>query len=547
MNETTENNAEERANLTFEMEPDPKKKELAFKVVENIHRPLDKWAVAAILESMGLRDADAENEYGVASIFQLAEEIYDICHRDPEIRELLNQNIKEREKIETALKSFLKYYSRGLSFMMPVLGQIGLLFIFRYSLWAYIEFTEAQATVVALGTILSFIVTGGFIQAAGRDVLHYLNAREYRLARMAYMRLFRYQCVVVFGFAGILFGVNFLFPFFKMTMMVHSLIYFVLLSELWFSLTLLYLIKHYVAVLIVTVLGILPVWAVMNYTHWGIYNAHFTGLIFANLMAWIYGAYWFRKRIKAQKAKVPVRLPHRAITAYITSLYFVYGVLYFTFLFADRIISWSSFTANAPATIIWFRTPYELGMDWALLSLFVTIALLEFTIERFSCTIIPIQDNLNIFDMDQFIRIYQLFHRKQLIALIVLGIGSIMAAYFGVMYLQRFDYIREVRDFFSNRITYFTFYVASVPYLFMAIGLFNGLFFLTLSRLSFAVKAITVGLLVNVFTGIFLSRWFGYEFGVLGLLAGSVVFAMLSSKYSREYFKKLDYFYYSAY
>ncbi len=542
-----ENKAGENFGLTFTIESDPRKKELAVKVVENIHKPLDKWAVAAILESMGLRDTDAITEFGTDSIFHLAEEIYDICQRDEEIIDLLNKRKKAKEEIENPVKSFFKYYSRGISFMFPVLGQIILLFLFRYSLWAYIEFTEAQATVVALGTILSFIVSGGFIQAAGRDVLYYLNAKEYRLAKKSYLRLFRYQLFTVLSVALVLFVFNLLFPFFRMKMIVHSLLYFVLLSELWFALTILYLIKHYLAVLFVTMIGILPVWAVMNFTKLGIFNAHFAGLIFANILSWAYALYWFRHKIYGQKYKNPVKLPHRAIMAYVTSPYFVYGMLYFCFLFVDRIVSWSTVEANVPATLIWFRTPYELGMDWALLSLFITIALLEFTIERFSSTLIPTQDNLQIFELDNFIKIYKRFYRSQFFFLIIMGLASIVVTYLGVLYLKRFDYIAEVKDFFSNRVTFFTFYIASAGYFFMAIGLFNGLFFLTLSRLNFAIKAIGISIFVNLITGILLSRWFGYEFGVFGLLAGGIAYALVSSKYADSFFKQLDYYYYSAY
>ncbi len=536
-------------NLTFlfEIEPDSRKKDLALRVVENIQKPLDFWAVAAILESLGLRDKDARKLYGSKSIFQLAEEIYDLCVNDKEIQKQLQQKTDQKQQIKSAVLSFVKHYPRGFSFMLPVLGQIALLLLFRYSLWAYMEFTEAQATMVAMGTILSFIVTGGFIQATGRDVLFYLNTKDYRLAQMSYFRLFRYHALLVIVFMICAFSINAIFPFYKMEMIVNMLIYFVLLSELWFALTILYLIKHYIVVLLVTVVGIAPVWAVMNYTDWGIFYAHFAGLMFANMISWMYSLKWFQRKKRRQRYKTSVRLPHRAITAFVTSPYFIYGALYFCFLFADRFISWSTVAEDVPMMLIWFRTPYELGMDWALLSLFITIALLEFTIERFSETLIPVQDRIKIFDMDKFIKFYHRFYIKQLLVLIILGIGSIAITYFGVLYLKRFDYIREVRDFFSSRITFFTFYVAATAYLFMAIGLFNSLFFLTLARLNFAVRAISISLAVNIVIGMLLSRWIGYEYAVFGLLTGSIVFAMITSNYSGEYFKKLDYYYYSAY
>jgi len=58
---------------------DEKKKELAAKVIENINNPLDKWAVCATLESMGMRDVDAQKEFGAKDLFELGEEIYLIC------------------------------------------------------------------------------------------------------------------------------------------------------------------------------------------------------------------------------------------------------------------------------------------------------------------------------------------------------------------------------------------------------------------------------------------------------------------------------------
>ncbi len=542
-----ENKAVQNSGLTFILESDSRKKELAVKVVENIHKPLDKWAVAAILESMGLRDTDVRAEFGTDSIFHLAEEIYDICQRDEEIVDMLNKRERAREEVENPVKGFFKYYSRGLSFMFPFLGQIILLGLFRYSLWAYIEFTEAEATIVALGTILSFIMSGGFVQAASRDSLYYLKAKEYRLAKKSYLQMFRFQLLAVVSVALALLLLNLLFPFFKMKMIVTSLLYFILLSELWFALTILYLIKHYLAVVLVTMIGILPVWAVMNFTKLGMFNAHFAGLIFANILSWVYALLWFRRKIRGQQHKNPVKLPHRSIVAYVSSPYFIYGMMYFTFLFVDRIVSWSTVETNVPAMLIWFRTPYELGMDWALLSLLITIALLEFTIERFSSTLIPIQDNLRIFELGNFIEIYKRFYRRQFVLLIIMGMASVAVTYYGVLYLKRFDYITEVKDFFSNKVTFMSFYVASGGYFFMAIGLLNGLFFLTLSRLHFAIKAIGISIFVNLITGILLSRWFGYEFGVFGLLAGGVTYALVSSKYANNFFRQLDYYYYSAY
>lgn len=526
---------------------DDRKDSLSAKVVENIYKPLDSWAVCATLESLGMRDEDAQQEYGASDLFELSEQIYHRCKKNYAQLAAPVASWSAPNNQEKIFSSFIKYYTRGLSFMLPILGQIVMLIFFRYSLWAYIEFTEIEATIVAIGTILSFIVSGGFIQAISRNVLYYLSSNDFILAKKSYLRLHKYHLLLVAVFAVGLFVLNFMFSFFQQHMLIYSLIYFSLLAELWVSFSFLYLIKHYLSVLFITLVAILPVYMVIENTNWGIFIAHFFGLLFANVLSWLYYMVWFHRKIKKLKNKDVKQLPERSILAYITSMYFIYGLYYFLFLFLDRIVSWSAFKNDIPEFIIWFRTPYELGMDWALLSLFLTIAFLEFTIERFSRTIIPTQQKLSGFLIDKFNSIYKKFYRQQLSLMLLFGIASIALAYFGVTYLKRFDHIEQVREFFSNRITYFTFFIASASYLAMAIGLFNGMFFLTLSRLNFAVRSILIGIIVNFFVGFMLSRWINYEYGVFGLLAGSIVYALVSFKYVKRFFNELDFYYYSAY
>jgi hypothetical protein len=68
----------------------------------------------------------------------------------------------------------------------------------------------------------------------------------------------------------------------------------------------------------------------------------------------------------------------------------------------------------------------------------------------------------------------------------------------------------------------------------------------SLSRHHTPVKSIAYGLFVNVFVGLILSRVFGYEYAVFGLLSGSLVLWFITFKEVKMMFKNLDY-YYSAY
>ena len=50
--------------------------ELVDLVVERIGVPVDVYAVAATLESEGIRDLDARERFGSADVFDLAEDVY---------------------------------------------------------------------------------------------------------------------------------------------------------------------------------------------------------------------------------------------------------------------------------------------------------------------------------------------------------------------------------------------------------------------------------------------------------------------------------------
>jgi len=213
----------------------------------------------------------------------------------------------------------------------------------------------------------------------------------------------------------------------------------------------------------------------------------------------------------------------------------------------DRILAWSA-GPPPPEFIIWFNTPYELGMDWALLSLVITISILEFSIHSFSLKLIPAQKNAFITKLDQFNKYFRSFYRKQILLLFVFGIISVLISYFGVLSLRVFeDSVPEIADFFANPMTFRIFWWASIAYVFLIYGLMNSLFFFTLNRPEMVMYSMMGSLFVNFVIGFLCSRLFGLEYAVIGLFAGSVVFAVSTGIMAKRFFKHLDYFYYSAY
>ncbi|MEO0815084.1 MAG: hypothetical protein AAFY60_19645, partial [Myxococcota bacterium] len=141
-------------------------------IIEQTGRPMNFWAVAALLESRGLRDVDAIEQYERRHIFQLAKDVFDrvvvkVDTLPPEKRE------SQRPGFGALLRDFVRFYLKGTVFALPMAGQIVAILLLRYSLWAWLEFSVMQASLVAIGTIGSFVISGGLIQAIGREGTFY--------------------------------------------------------------------------------------------------------------------------------------------------------------------------------------------------------------------------------------------------------------------------------------------------------------------------------------------------------------------------------------
>ncbi|WP_245550368.1 hypothetical protein [Gracilimonas tropica] len=526
-------------------------KEITDQVHEMVGNPLSKWAVAATIESLGIRDVDARSDFGYDTVFDLADEVFN------RIKDRINQKpaekLREEEDFEfggffRSLKLFLKYYSQGMVFSLPMLSQIIAIIIFEYALWAWFDFNEAQATVVALGTIISFIVTGGFIQTLGRLVSRYKGEGNYYLASKATSSVMKLAVPVVLLAALAIFTLNLILPFYPQQLMILSMVYMVLISFLLLSAAILFATEQRTMILVGILTGTAVVIFGMDFAEFGIYVSQWLGIITGTVIMTLYAVVYYRIKIHALRQELfKQSLPEAEVNYYNTYRYFIYGFCYFTFLFMDRLLAWSA-GPPPPEYIIWFNTPYELGMDWALLTLVITIAMLEYSIHSFSLNLIPVQKSAFISKIKSFNSFFRRFYVKQVLLLLFISGVSILVTYFGVLSLRAFeDQVPEISDFFANPMTFKVFWMASIGYVFLVYGLLNSLFFFTLNRPELVIYAMAGALFVNFITGFLCSRIFGLEYAVIGLIAGSAVFAITTGILAKRFFKHLDYFYYSAF
>jgi hypothetical protein len=527
--------------------PGPRLEPLVRKVEERTGGPVDRWAVVVALEADGWRDLDARREFGVDDVFALADRVFPLCGAPAREEAPPRTGVSWAPVRESRAWRMVAGLVRESVVALPIAVQIVAVLTLGYSLWAWVEFTEAEATVVALGTLASFIVTGGFVQCIGREGQRYLAMDSPLQASRACSRLrsVGLSAVVVVAVVALV-GAG-LFPFYPLDLMSISLGYFLLLSVLWVVLALLYVLKRHLAIAVFTLCGLLPVYAVMEFTGWGIYAAHGLGLLVTIGLSGAYGEILLRRRIgRTDPGDRRSWLPPVAVEFHDLLPYFLYGVGLFAFLFVDRVIAWSVTAGDPSPYVIWFRTPYELGVDWALIPLLLLFGVVHHTSKEFSDWSSVVNRDTSALPIDEAVRRFRGLYSRHLVMLGVAGALGTVAGYELVLELVETGRAPILAEVVADPVTRRVYGWAAASYAMAAVGLYHVLLFFALSRPWFAVTSIAGGLAANVVVGLLASRLIAYEFAVAGVLAGGLVFMVVSYGYVRRMLGNYAYYCYSA-
>ena len=505
-------------------------------------QPEDRYEIAALLESMGWNDERAAKKYGVQDIFELASQLWDISKSN-----IIFTPFHHVEKMGLlkALYLIVSNFLRGAIFALPMAVSVFSMISLRFSLWSYEDLSLELATAIAIGTILSFITVGGFMQAIARRGFFYIIQDYYGMARKVtfqFITLGTFTCLAISAF--IFFG-NSLIQLFPYRMIVIIILYYFFLNTIWLSVTVMYILKKDLVFTGLITIGIMIVYLLFVVFGLHIIVSQLISLLLVSFMGIGLAIYYFSKaEAKAEKGIEP-KLPKMSVTIYNTMPYFLYGMLYFTFLFVDRVMAWSVDNAFLPY-LIWFRGDYELGLDFSLLVLIIPMGIIEVVLSKLLTNIQKSQKNYWGQDIDKMNRRYirEYFIRGAFIFIVSMVSALLLYYYVGVFLDIFHPELRAV--IYHNPVTHFVFVSSLVSYVFLSVGLMNAVTMFSLSQSHKVIKTITPALLVNLVVGFILSRWFGYKFAVVGLLIGSIVFVLLSSWQVFLVIRKLDYYIYSS-
>ncbi len=504
-------------------------------------KPLDFWEIAALLEIYGIRDIDAQKDYGFNTVFEMGKYMMQYV----ETKTYPVKSLVSWEELPSFWIRIFKNYIRGLAFAMPMFVQIFFTLSIGYAIWSGINMDKTKATVIALGTFLALIVTGASAQAIGRKGLFYLKQSEMILASNVTKVLFNVGLFLVLVVGIVLMMFNFFFEILPSYYFFVLIMFYFLLSFLFLNISIYYMFEEYTKILYFFLLGMVFVYIAHSLLKIKLPEAQFVALIALDIIL----SFFSYKKIRDLKRKNAISegegTPRASILFYSLIPFYLYGFLYFIFLVTDRIIAWSS-SVEAKPYFIWFDVPYELGLDWALIALVLLMGLTEISIHEFMYRINDMIIKYKYRDYQAFNdKVYLFFKRFNLVYL-VLSIIIIIVTYLVVFVIYKVTELSYVENFF-NGYTPFVYWIAAVSYAFMVNGLMNVLFIFSFSRQNFSVKSITIATFANVTLGMILSRMFGLEYAVFGLLLGSILFWGLSFNYAVNMFRKLEFYYYSSF
>jgi len=515
--------------------------QLLNEVLEAHLHPQDSYEIAALLESMGWNDDRVSREFGMKDIFDLANQMWD------EIQSKVGyQTFSDTEKPSASLLiiSMIRSFLRGLIFAFPMAISIAAMLNLKFSLWSYQYLSLEQATSIAIGTILSFVLVGGFTQAIARRGYFYIIQGYYNLARKNTFIFIGIGFIICFVFSILMIILNLIFNLFSYEMLFLIVLYFFFLTSIWLSVTVMYILKKEIVFTGLIIFGIFLVYVLFKLVGIDIIISQLISLCVVSICSLFLVLFFFKAGARKNDKEIS-KLPRFSITLYTVWPYFFYGFLYFSFLFIDRINAWSKNEEFMPY-VIWFRGQYELGLDFALLTIIIPMGVSEVVVNRLMFDLESSQKSYLAKESHKLYEKFMKMYKRMTLFILVSSVISSFIIYRLILWYNELSIRINNENILESDVTIFVLFWGIVSYAILAFSLMNVVILFALSQPSMVLKAIIPALLTNMIVGFLLSRWFEYEFAVFGLFVGSILLFYLTTRSVIKVIQNLDYYLYAA-
>lgn len=508
------------------IDPDEKLQEL-IKAVQDISPHLaNYWQATAIIESLGYTDRIIRAEFDFDNARDLGQYVYEYLNNAP-VYPKQTPKYDVWKTISDEILTFIKEFSQSFVYALPLIMILGMEYLGIGDKKQVIS--PELASLFTIVTMASLTTAGGFVQMISRRGLFYMTLGEIRQAQRVSTALLTLGIVttIFLGFLGLWFG------FYRGLFADHYLIiagfYYVILSILWMFLAVLSLLSRWSGPLVLIGLSVLFLFLRLQLS---------LNTLIAQIWAMFIGLlvviglvlFWLMKYKNTDKDS-PVQLPRLSAVVHLMSPYFGYGLAYFSFIFADRIVA--GLTVN-PASGLLFAIDikYQKSMDLALLNFLILVPLVQYLgyiLIRYWYRKSKI---LTVHKLANFsARLFFLYGLSIIITIIFFGLSVFLTL--GILKPDHWGQPETLQALWG-----------CLGYFFFVLGLLNGLILFSLNQSTPIFKMLIIALIVNITVGYILAHTISVFFTVFGLIAGGFVFMILSGKKVFKALRKPDYAYY---
>ena len=467
-------------------------------------RPLDEWEATAVVESLGYTDDVIAAELGFPDALTLGRHVH---ARLSERRAAGASPQAAAAAPASGPLTYVRIFFRSFIHALPWIAA----FVAERVAPGVAGLPADLAAPFSLAVLGSLVTSGGFIQLIARRGLFHVGAGLPHLARRACSQFTRFGIAVsiVVAFAAVLFG--FYQDLFADERLLLAAAYFLILSLLWMKCAELGIWGKWwplpatfaaggLGFAAATVAGLDPVFA-----HLGAAGA---ALLAATALASLLGR-------GAGEDTEDLEMPRPTALLQLLAPYFLQGLAYFAFLFADRFVAGSA-VAKESGLAFFLDARQARAADVGLLAFFVATALAECVNHAFMERWRRRADRLSLDDVGTLAAELRLIQRR--------GLAGIACAFTATAALVAFLVPP------SGAEAAFVTGTAGAGYLLLALAAYNSMILMSLGRPADVVEVFAAGLLVNVALGHALALVIAPSAAVVGLAAGALVLALSSQR-----------------
>jgi hypothetical protein len=513
---------------------DPKLQAVIAEIQAISPQPADRWEIAAILESLGYTDRQLQAEFSYPDSLALGSEIYEYLRDNgyllPTPQQQMPGSVTTWRK---ELWFFVIRFTKSFLYAIP--------FVASMLLESFFARVDEQVIPLQLSALLtpalmaSLITSGGFVQMIQRRGSFYRNMDQSIHIQRSCRPIFL-MGVVTSVLLGILsMGLGFYLSYAADNYIIIAAFYYVVLSIIWLTFAMVSLRYSWSTPAALVAIAITFVFcrqglrldavscqlATMTVTLVGMLGMWF----------WVY----FQARQEEKKQTDLADLPPAAAVAYLLTPYFLYGIAYFSFLFADRFAAgWVLEKYSSLAFSV--DTHYQRPMDLALLDFLILMPFAEYFGDKFSHFWYRQTKHLTPGDLAALSR--KLLRRYLLFSRLLLALGLVI----GAVTVLLMGVVHQTPE--AIRLTAF----GVLGYSILAVGLWNCIILLVLDQIPVVLKMLLPSVLINLVCGYLAGYLWGVNWVPIGLAIGGANFTLLASRQVQQAIKQADYcYFYSGY